>query len=102
MELTVSNNESKKTYTLSIELSEEEFLELDSLGDLIQKDLVESVDKGLGRKKYCVTCHGKGPNNSEVRWTEKAYNSTLADIQGAPKCQRDTGNPSNSVRKGNC
>ena len=102
MNLEVSKNEENKTVTLHIELTDEEFRELEEGLTLNKTDLEGDDENGLRRKKFCVTCHGKGPNNSVVQWTEKAYSSVLAHIQGAPKCQRDTGDPGNSVRKGNC
>lgn len=91
---------SNDDHQFNFEMSESEISELAKLSE-ITAGLGDS-ETGLGRNEYCVTCSSKGEGGKVVQWTEKAYNSVLAHLQGAPKCLKETGNPSNSVSKGSC
>ena len=100
--------ESSLTISVREEKSEEVVLEIRMSKDDYEEYLAEpgseeeAIEKGLGRKHYCVTCHGKDQNGNHPQTTEKAYSSALAHLQGAPKCMAITGNPGNSVRRGKC
>ena len=67
--------------------------------DFLKQGSSKESPEGLKRKKYLVTCHKKGANNSVISWVEKGYSSVLVHPVAAAGCMAKVGDPSHSLRK---
>ncbi|VAW75951.1 hypothetical protein MNBD_GAMMA12-1347 [hydrothermal vent metagenome] len=56
-------------------------------------------NKGLGRKRYLITCHKKKPDGTKESWVEKAYGQWLVVPIAIAGCQAKVVDPSHSIRK---
>ena len=116
MELRKLEESSDGTITLTIVMNSEEFSEFEQTASLMDNAVADENDSDdeevsdeisthslrLRRRRYCVTCSKILPGGRQVSWTERSYSGFLATIQGAGKCMRETGDPSNGVRRGSC